>query len=78
MGEDIIVKGTINCDEKFDDDFLNTFEERASTIIKMFDKMIAMANHVRKTSYCSIGRKSIYVHSDKSVACDKFKQRKNQ
>lgn len=42
---------------------------------QMFDKMIAMANHVRKTSYCSIGRKIVYVHSVRSVACDKFKQR---
>ena len=44
MGEDIIVKGTINCNEKFEEEFLNTFEERASTIIKMFDKIIDLLN----------------------------------
>ena len=44
MGEDIIIRGTINCDEKFEEDFLNTFEERASTIIKMFDKILDLRN----------------------------------
>ena len=44
MGEDLIVTGTINCDDKFEDEFLNTFEERASTIIKMFDKIIDLRN----------------------------------
>ena len=44
MGEDIIVKGTINCNDKFEEEFLNTFEERASTIIKMFDKIIDLLN----------------------------------
>lgn len=50
MGEDIIVKGTINCDEKFDDDFLNTFEERSSAIIKMFDKIIDLRNKRNETN----------------------------
>ena len=44
IGEEIVVNGTINCDKKFEDDFLNTFEERASTIIKMFDKIIDLRN----------------------------------
>lgn len=44
MGENIIVKGTINCDEKFEEDFLNTFEDKATTIIKMFDKIIDLRN----------------------------------
>lgn len=44
MGEDSVVKATINCDEKFEEDFLNTFEEQTSTIIKMFDKMIDLHN----------------------------------
>lgn len=42
---------------------------------QMFDRMTAMANHIRKTSYCSIGKKSFYVRNNKSVACDKFKHR---
>ena len=44
LGEDIIVKGTINCDEKFEDVFLNTFEEKANTIIKKFDQIIDIRN----------------------------------
>lgn len=40
---------------------------------QMFERMIAMANHVRKTSYCYIGKKSIYVRSGKSIACENFK-----
>ena len=44
MGEDSVVKATINCDEQFEEDFLNTFEEQTSTIIKMFDKMIDLHN----------------------------------
>lgn len=44
MGEDSVVKATINCDEKFEEDILNTFEEQTSTIIKMFDKMIDLHN----------------------------------
>ncbi len=44
VGENIIVNGTINCDEKFEEDFLNTFEEHSNTIIKMFDKIIDLRN----------------------------------
>lgn len=44
LGEDITVKGTINCDEKFEDVFLNTFEEKANTIIKKFDQIIDIRN----------------------------------
>lgn len=44
LGEDIIVKGTINCDEKFEDVFLNTFEEKTNTIIKKFDQIIDIRN----------------------------------
>lgn len=44
LGEDIIVKGTINCDEKFEDVFLNTFEEKKNTIIKKFDQIIDIRN----------------------------------
>ena len=44
LGEEIIVKGTINCDEKFEDVFLNTFEEKANTIIKKFDQIIDIRN----------------------------------
>ena len=50
MGEDSIVKGTINCDGKFEDEFLNTFEERASTIIKMFDRIIDLNNKKNETN----------------------------
>ena len=50
MGENIIVKGTINCDEKFEEDFLNTFEERANTIIKQFDKIINIHNKKNETN----------------------------
>lgn len=42
---------------------------------QMFSKAIAMSNHVRKTSFCVTGGKSVYVHNNKSIACDKFKQR---
>ena len=44
LGEEIIVKGTINCDDKFEDVFLNTFEEKANTIIKKFDQIIDIRN----------------------------------
>ena len=40
-----------------------------------FYKITALANHVRKTTYCIIGQKTVFAHSDKSVACSKFKQR---
>lgn len=45
---------------------------------QMFDKVIAMTNHVRKTSYCVIGGKTVYAHNDRSIACSNFKQRRNQ
>ena len=44
MGEDIIIKGTIQCDEKFEQELFNTYEEHAVTIIKAFDKMIDLQN----------------------------------
>ena len=48
LGEDIIVKGTINCDEKFEEEFLNAFEEKGSTIIKMFDRIIELQNKLNE------------------------------
>ena len=46
MGEDIVVNATINCDEKFEEEFLNTFEENANTLMKLFDKILNLHNEI--------------------------------
>lgn len=51
-------------------------EKKRCVDCQIFSKITAMTNHVRKTSYCIIGNKTVYAHNAKSIACDKFIQRK--
>ena len=48
IGENIVVEGTINPKSKFEDIFLNTFEEKANTIRKSFDNIIIFNNNLIK------------------------------
>lgn len=44
LGEDLLIKATINCNPEFKDEFLNTFEENAIKIVKNFDQMLNKYN----------------------------------
>lgn len=44
IGEDVIVQSAINVNEKFEDMFYNTFEEKTNQIIKNFDKILEIRN----------------------------------
>lgn len=44
MGEDILIRGTINGNAKFEDELLNTFEANTKKIINQFDVMVEINN----------------------------------
>lgn len=46
MGEDILVKGTLNGNDEFEDYLFNTFEGNTKKIIRRFDEMIEINNSI--------------------------------
>lgn len=46
IGEDNLVKSIIENDNKFEDDFINTFEENAQLIVGKFDDIIEINNEI--------------------------------
>lgn len=46
LGESIVVKATVCNENKFDDDFFNSFEEKGNLIIKNIDKILELKNEI--------------------------------
>ena len=69
MGENQIVSSTIKADTKFEDDFYNTFEEKASKLLKNFDAILEIKNRL------STGKQDVQLLENKLV--DIFKETQN-
>lgn len=59
IGEDSIIEETIGINNKFEDEFYNTFEEKSNELIKNFDKMFDLKNEI--LTKVNIQEKEIYI-----------------
>ena len=51
IGEEEILQATLTINYKFEDTFLNTFEEKTKEIYKNFDKMLEIKNKIYKKKF---------------------------
>lgn len=46
IGEEVVIEETMGINDKFEDEFYNTFEEKSNELIKNFDKMFDLKNEL--------------------------------
>ena len=62
IGENVVVNEILGQDNKFEDEFYNTFEEKANELIKEFDKMFDLKNKLLTNNSVknNVAEKNIY------------------